>query len=62
MLVSRTVRDLVAGAKFDFTKRGEHELKGFSDKWILYSANFVLGLSVSLQEDGFGSINGSHHD
>ena len=39
LLVSRTVRDLVAGSRFDFTNRGEHELKGFSEKWILYSVN-----------------------
>jgi class 3 adenylate cyclase len=37
VLVSRTVRDLVAGSGLGFEDRGEHELKGVPDRWHLYS-------------------------
>ena len=37
ILVSRTVRDLVAGSGLRFADRGEHELKGVPDSWPLYS-------------------------
>jgi class 3 adenylate cyclase len=36
VLVSRTVKDLVAGAGLEFEDRGEHELKGVPDAWRLY--------------------------
>ncbi len=39
LVVSRTVRDLVAGSGFQFEGRGEHQLKGFSEKWSLYSVS-----------------------
>ncbi len=35
--VSRTVKDLVAGAGFSFTNEGEHTLKGIPDKWQLFT-------------------------
>jgi class 3 adenylate cyclase len=38
VLVSRTVRDLVAGSGLDFTDRGEHALKGVPDRWQLFAA------------------------
>jgi class 3 adenylate cyclase len=38
VLVTRTVRDLVAGSGIEFEERGEHELKGVSDTWALYAA------------------------
>jgi class 3 adenylate cyclase len=38
VLVSRTVKDLVAGSGLEFTDRGEHELKGVSDRWQIYCA------------------------
>jgi class 3 adenylate cyclase len=38
VLVTRTVRDLVAGAGIVFEERGEHELKGVPDRWALYAA------------------------
>jgi len=38
VLVTRTVRDLVAGSGIAFEERGEHELKGISDRWTLYAA------------------------
>lgn len=37
ILVSRTVRDLVAGSELSFTDRGTHQLKGLPDPWTLYS-------------------------
>jgi pimeloyl-ACP methyl ester carboxylesterase len=36
IVVSRTVRDLVAGSGLSFVERGEHELKGVPDRWPLY--------------------------
>jgi class 3 adenylate cyclase len=38
VLVTRTVRDLVAGSGISFEERGEHELKGVPDRWALYAA------------------------
>ena len=37
VLVSQTVRDLVAGSGFTFDLVGEHELKGVPDRWRLYA-------------------------
>jgi class 3 adenylate cyclase len=36
VLVSRTVKDLVAGSGITFTDRGEHRLKGVPDEWRLF--------------------------
>ncbi len=36
VLVSSTVRDLVAGSGLTFEDAGEHELKGVPDRWHLY--------------------------
>jgi class 3 adenylate cyclase len=36
ILVSQTVRDLVAGSGLVFEDAGEHELKGVPDRWHLY--------------------------
>ena len=38
VLVTRTVRDLVAGSGIVFEERGEHDLKGVPDTWTLYAA------------------------
>ena len=38
VLVSRTVKDLVAGSGLEFADRGAHELKGVPDTWELYAA------------------------
>lgn len=38
VLVSRTVKDLVAGSRLLFEDRGVHELKGVPDEWHLYAA------------------------
>ena len=37
VLVSSTVRDLVAGSGIEFEPRGEHALKGVPERWRLYS-------------------------
>jgi len=37
VLVSRTVRDLVAGSGFRFVDRGDHELKGVPESWQLFA-------------------------
>jgi len=36
LLISRTVRDLVAGDDFDFATAGSHTLKGVPGRWQLY--------------------------
>jgi class 3 adenylate cyclase len=37
VLVTRTVRDLVAGSGISFDDRGEHSLKGVPEAWTLYA-------------------------
>jgi class 3 adenylate cyclase len=37
VLVSSTVKDLVAGSGIAFQDRGTHELKGVPDEWRLYA-------------------------
>jgi class 3 adenylate cyclase len=37
VLVSRTVKDLVAGSGIEFSDRGEHALKGVPDSWRLHA-------------------------
>ena len=36
VLISQTVKDLVAGSGLVFDAAGEHELKGVPDRWRLY--------------------------
>ena len=36
ILVSSTVKDLVAGSGLTFEDAGEHELKGVPERWRLY--------------------------
>ena len=36
VLVTRTVKDLVAGSGLAFEDAGEHSLKGVPDRWHLY--------------------------
>jgi hypothetical protein len=38
VLVTRTVKDLVAGSGLAFEQRGRHSLKGVPDRWELYAA------------------------
>jgi class 3 adenylate cyclase len=44
VVVSSTVKDLVAGSRLDFRDRGLHELKGLPGKWRLYR---VVGSSAA---------------
>jgi class 3 adenylate cyclase len=37
VLVSSTVKDLVAGSEIHFQDRGEHDLKGVPDRWRLFA-------------------------
>jgi class 3 adenylate cyclase len=37
VLVSSTVRDIVAGSRSTFAERGEHELRGVPGRWRLYA-------------------------
>jgi class 3 adenylate cyclase len=37
VLVSSTVRDLVAGSGIPFEDRGRHALKGVPDEWSLFA-------------------------
>jgi class 3 adenylate cyclase len=39
VLVTRTVRDLVAGSGLQFTDRGSHRLKGIPGTWDLFAAS-----------------------
>jgi pimeloyl-ACP methyl ester carboxylesterase len=39
VLVSNTVRDLVAGSGIEFADRGAHELKGVPGEWRLFAVN-----------------------
>jgi class 3 adenylate cyclase len=39
VLVSRTVRDLMAGSAVRFEDRGMHALKGLGEEWLLYRAD-----------------------
>jgi class 3 adenylate cyclase len=39
VLVTRTVRDLVAGSGIVFDDRGVHDLKGVPEQWALYAAS-----------------------
>ena len=39
VLVSRTVKDLVAGSGSEFEERGTHELKGLAGEWQLYAVS-----------------------
>jgi class 3 adenylate cyclase len=43
VLVSQTVKDLVAGSGLTFTDRGTHALKGVPDEWHLYAAGRESG-------------------
>ena len=38
VLVSQTVKDLVAGSGLEFADRGEHEFKGVPGRWRVYAA------------------------
>jgi class 3 adenylate cyclase len=39
VLVSSTVRDLVAGSGIEFDDRGEHRLRGVAGRWHLFATH-----------------------
>jgi len=39
VMVSSTVKDLVAGSGIEFTDRGPHELKGIPGQWRLFAVD-----------------------
>jgi class 3 adenylate cyclase len=39
VLVSTTVKDLVAGSGFEFDARGSHALKGVPGEWSVFAVN-----------------------
>ena len=43
VLVSQTVKDLVAGSGLDFEDRGAHDLKGVPGPWRLYAVGSASG-------------------
>ena len=43
VLVSSTVRDLVAGSGIEFKERGSHELKGLPGEWRLFAVERAPG-------------------
>ena len=51
VLVSQTVKDLVAGSGLTFEDAGEHELKGVPDRWRLYRVVGVRGAGDEVRQD-----------
>jgi len=52
VLVSQTVRDLVAGSGLSFEDAGEHELKGVPDRWHLYRVVSTSAQASAGPDDG----------
>jgi len=46
VLVSQTVKDLVAGSGLAFVDRGEHDLRGIPDRWRLYAVGDTPASSI----------------
>ena len=44
LLISRTVKDLVAGAAFRFTERGRHPMPEDAGEWRLYAVESFAGV------------------
>ena len=40
VLVTSTVKDVLAGSAFEFVDRGAHTLKGVPDTWQLFSIHY----------------------
>jgi class 3 adenylate cyclase len=55
VLISQTVKDLVAGSGFTFEEAGVHELKGVPDRWHLYRASGLGGTGDAPRHSGFAS-------
>jgi class 3 adenylate cyclase len=43
ILVSRTVKELVAGSGISFADRGNHKLSGLSEEWPLFAVAGLTG-------------------
>jgi len=41
VIISRTVKDLVAGSGIEFEDAGEHSLKGLAERWQLFSVRMT---------------------
>jgi len=48
VLVSRTVRDLVAGSGLEFTDRGTHRLRGIDEPWQLFAVRDAVSSETRL--------------
>jgi class 3 adenylate cyclase len=59
VLVSSTVKDLVAGSGISFEERGEQGLKGIPDRWRLYAVVSAAVLKSSDTRGAAGSQGGS---
>ena len=62
VVVSRTVKDLVAGSGLVFDDAGEHELKGVPGSWHLYRATASLSLQKAARgrrSDRYAVLAGS---
>jgi class 3 adenylate cyclase len=49
IVVSRTIRDLVAGSGISFDDFGTHTLKGVPDAWQLYRVAHPAGAVIAVQ-------------
>src|SRR5262249_22299953 len=47
VVISRTVKDLVAGSGIEFDDAGEHSLKGIEETWRLFKSRSAAGLHAS---------------
>lgn len=56
VVVSGTVKDLVAGSGFSFTDRGEQELKGVPSLWRVYLVHAADGTAMSTGQAAVGGI------
>ncbi|MGN6430051.1 MAG: adenylate/guanylate cyclase domain-containing protein [Gaiellaceae bacterium] len=52
VLVSSTVKDLVAGSGIEFEDRGEHQLKGISEAWHLFRVGGSPEIALDLPRPG----------
>jgi hypothetical protein len=52
VVISRTVKDLVAGSGIEFDDAGEHLLKGIEEKWQLFNYSRSRRLPDSLRARG----------
>ena len=56
VLVSQTVRDLVAGSGIVFDNLGKHELRGIEGQWSICSARFNQVIRARMTADRNSSV------